>query len=111
MTEINRLVKELEVENEEAGVRRIYALRQQLGLTAVMELCRVSDVTLRLWFKKYNLPLARHGGGYRGKDITITEEEYRNGTYKQLAKERGVSTGTIYRRIKKFARKKERQSS
>ncbi len=75
----------------------------------------VTDVTIRKYFNKYNLPMKRHGGQYTGKHIHITEEEYMSTPAKELMKKYGISQFTYYQLTKTYpsrvGRKKKHDST
>jgi len=62
----------------------------------------VTDVTIRKYFIKYNLPLKHPGGAYKGKLIHISEEEYKANTTKELMKKYDCSQFTIYNLTKHY---------
>jgi hypothetical protein len=62
----------------------------------------VTDVTIRKYFIKYNLPLKQQGGLYKGKQIHISEEEYLANTTKELMQKYKCSQFTIYNLTKHY---------
>lgn len=108
MGEIRRIIDLMEAKDEEEAIRKLHVIRQTLGLQAALKVSQVTDVTLRAWFRKWKLEVPKQGGHYLGKvDVQISEEEYQNSTYAQLAKKYGVCMKTIHRRIRKYKRKKK----
>ena len=65
----------------------------------------VTDVTIRKYFNKYNLSLKQHGGQYKGKEVKITEEEYKTKSTKELMQEHNCSQFTIYNLTKNYPSK------
>jgi hypothetical protein len=61
-----------------------------------------TDVTIRKYFIKYNLKLKSHGGQYKGKQIKITEKEYRQYTTKELMLKYNCSQFTLYNLTKGY---------
>jgi transposase len=61
-----------------------------------------TDVTIRNYFKKYNLPTKKHGGLYRGKNIQISEEEYKKYTTQELMDLKRCSQFTVYQLTKNY---------
>jgi transposase len=88
---------------EEQVVKMIHDLYMAGKSTKELgEVLDVTDVTIRKYFKKYNLSMKRHGGQYTGKHVQISEEEYKSTPAKDLMKKYDISQFTYYQLTKQY---------
>lgn len=100
----------LNKDTEEEAVKELHTLYQLGASTAkIGESMGVTDVSIRRLFKKYSLPINQQGGGHYSKHITITEEEYKTLTTKQLIELKKCSQFTIYQLTKHYPSKRGRK--
>jgi hypothetical protein len=100
----------LNTDTEEEAIQQLYKLYLEgASTTEIGDTMGVTDVTIRRLFKKYHLNLKPQGGNYKGKSITITEQEYKLYTTKQLIALKGCSQFTIYQLTKNYPSKRGRK--
>jgi len=87
----------------EECVKKVYELYEKGATsTQLAQALGLTDATIRNTFKRYGLKLKQHGGLYKGKGITLTEEEVRTMKQRELAKKYNCSQWTIWNLSKKF---------
>jgi transposase len=95
-----------EEDDEEKAVKDLHNLYLSgASTTKLAKALGTTDVTIRKYFKKYNLKIKEQGGHYTGKHILITEEEYKTLSTKELMKKYNCSQFTLYNLTKNFESK------
>ena len=94
----------LETKEEKEAIEYLHSLYTtgNISSSEIGKALGVTDCTIRNWFKRYDLPLKKHGGLYKGKGVKITEEEYLKFTTKELMEKYNCSQFLVYQQTKNF---------
>ncbi len=109
MSELPDIAKTFNMTEEETiKVIHYLYITEKYSITKLAKKLEVTDVSLRNWFKKYNLRTFKQGGHYKGKQVVITKKEYMSMTFKELCNKYSISPSQVYRLTRKYPRKLKR---